>query len=1011
MVFNNDSNTDLFVFDKKMKGPVLKESALNAFKKEEDQRFLCIRCFSELVFACGEIRKKYFRHASGKKEEECKCLDVDNNSITNYCNETLAHKSFKKDFHSLIEKKTIITIPPYFLSSNDYNFSNDFPAIPLIDGTLNRYHENKKTIIKERRVRVLNVKEEVFQETNDGISRLKNKIKPDLEITCEDVETKQIIEYNIEAVVTHAVDNIKFKKIVVNKKNCIQVYLKKFIGFTSLLENESSRYIYSTEIDNGEAYKDLYKEYANLSCEYNRNYLKKHDYKDIAYGKNNQILLSEDDGFCFYCDNELFYDEDSKTYRHRVPNDFLECVSKDTIKANFKILKYLTKDKKFKLEGPLFSLNVDNDFNVGISEVFFYEKITESQIFFSDMRECLRKPERIKINNFVRLTQQQQNMINNANYLYEKKANRKAIETMSFNNICIFCNGQNRNHEKRCFIYRDSDFFQRNIDEMIDLYYESKFNNELKKLKKEWVYKSNFVKKIHEIFRFACFDSDYQIIFNDENNQSDIYFVNDSTTLKIADVMIGYRNRESLFPVLFIDYDINKNNQVIKIKEDIINMSLLLNNVEVKKIIERGIFLKSNHLKLLENKIKKEGLFFDIEESNMKNYMRDKECYSVIYEGNNYKSLFFSMFFNKDNMDANHFFADIKYYIDQDNSLIITYQYIYDNLLLDSNLIILLVNSGYLKGLSFSPKVHLFPESIFFKFANINEVVYDVNIRGRSYTFCIGLNNIEKSKYSFYIDLSSIKYKSLEDKINFLANGKEKLIIQDLYKVEKQCHENAEINKLREYKKQRLDFIIREKIKKKNLKKQYLLDFNNRSTAYISRFKKEVFFRYGKIYSLKIKHNRNHGIGNIFKVIKVLCINDKFLVIPEYKKTLSIRDNFLLFMMSSDENMRQFVLKDIKLYKKIMLYDGKGKFYLNNDSVFMYENMADMPENIDELFLPGKMFIMYPQIFIIDKINKEDYKSACFFYLKVKDKGVIINKEMVFNEKNYQMFIKQLNKI
>lgn len=205
---------------------VLKSEAIENYKKHEKPRFFCPLCKKRLIGAKGNIKSHYFKHYKTDDQEKCKSLMSDFNHIEQIkknINESELHKHIKNIFKICKQNNNTFSIPAYHISLNDYDDLNHFQVIPFLDDNKNEYHLEKKEIIKKREVRILEISEEVIQK-NDIFNFI---IIPDLIIKCIDINSKEIISYNIEIAVTNKIDNKKFKKIMLIAYKFMEIYYLK----------------------------------------------------------------------------------------------------------------------------------------------------------------------------------------------------------------------------------------------------------------------------------------------------------------------------------------------------------------------------------------------------------------------------------------------------------------------------------------------------------------------------------------------------------------------------------------------------------------------------------------------------------------------------------------------------------------------------------------------------------------------------------------------------------------
>lgn len=812
MVFFNYQDLESFVFDNKIKGPTLKQTALDAFKKEENKdRFSCIKCGTRLILANGPIRTKHFRHFSGEKEKECLNLKDDNDLIKNYCNESLAHKNFKAEFKKLIEKETIITIPAYYLSSNDYNNINEFEPIKLLDGSLNEFIKNEKKVIEERKVIILDVEEEVIQ----GNLKLNNRIKPDLEIICKDIKNGDIIRYNIEAVATHAVDEIKFNKIVKNKKNCIQVYLTFFKSFENFSEKNVSRYIYSNEINNEDYYIYLYKQYKNESENKNKDFIRKNDNIVFAYNNNSKTIMNKDEGngICFNCGKELYYDKNDKKFRHLNTSDFLECSNYNNEKIM--LLKCLKEDRRYKFNNTLFNLEIDKDFNIFISTALFKEKINPEQISLENLKNSINQGRNIKTDSLLELSSKYLNIIHNSNFILSKNKSDDFISKALLNKVCLFCEKDEKLHTSHCFMYEDTNLFKEQLDNKINkvkINLVKKLNNKTIEYLKT---NSSNIKNIKDLFTDIGLNSEsYNLDFIYDNEASNFHLslFKDDLSFKVVNVKIFIEgineyneiNNED-YPILKVICKINNCFEIIKIDEEIINLKSIINNNNVKNIIENILFKKINFISIINRDVRDIGFNsnFNLFENNIlytskySYFMRTKtsdnkdislKIADVIFKEKN----------NKNITTGNKLLFYIDYWLDDAGKFNMSYSYDVNKIFTIAPVVFLLTNDLFLN------KEILIEEEIFKpskqKVLSIDEteIIYYMEIEGNGYNLCVNLHTVSFNEYSFYLDYGCLVEAKLQEVINFFKRKKYMEIKMGTFKKRKSEYIKQEIKNIKD---------------------------------------------------------------------------------------------------------------------------------------------------------------------------------------------------------------------
>lgn len=996
------NNLDDFVYDNHIKAPILKSEAFSLYKKEEKApRFVCPKCYGALVKAEGEKIKRYFRHKHIKNDEECKNKTInkeEEEKIINYCNESIAHKKFKDEFLILKENKIKICLPEYIISLNDYNTSNNFEPINLINKE-NTFHKDRYRLVDSRDVYIIDIQSEKSQNTDD----LKNKIIPDLVVTCQDVITNKILEYNIEIVVTHAVNSEKFEKIKANKKNCIQIYLNKFENFENLNKKGASRYIHTEEISVEKVYNFLYSKYKEKSEDYNRNYVLNND-KDYFAVSNDKIII-KNEGKCLHCDKHLFFDDKNKVFRHKDFKDFLYC-SKDINKAKKKILNTIINNSGY-IRDDSFNVKYEND-TIKVYGNYFKEDIDINQIDMKKLYQQLEKSSLINFREILLLNERNKNLLRNVNFFYDYIKNIKNKSILLDYDRCVFCGGD-KSHSQNCLLYKDEQTLKEYIDKDINTYLKRYYKDNIKILKDASIKYSEILTKIKFLFHQLGRSIDDSDIIIEENYYQDISKVKIKIDDEIIFLFNAYFNTnvDNDESKLIIKYSLLSEKEEIEMKSVIfIDNNFIENNKKIKEVIENLLIKNSKKLNQTNRIFKKYGV-------NLLKYgFIIEDNYIVLKpEGQRIKTC--KIIFNRDSFKKedvyNTSLLNIVYKIDN-NYYINIKEKIYNNNLLQSyKFMYTLLNCGYLKGENFLLFKNKHISEI--KFCNYvreeNKCFFDIKIDKINHKLCLS-NKELKNESSIYLNIKNIP---LNWGIKNLLKNTKKIIKIDKIKKERISH-----FKYIEEKAKKDKIIKNEKIK--NIKKHRKLYKNHYATnnyIFVNNIKRLIAPKIGKIFSIRditdkiIKSNftllNKENFQSNLKILKIITKGKRILLIPKFDSDMSIEENIVLLMLKTYNNAEKEIIKEeLNLASHVILYENIPYYYINEDiKINLNEDIHKNKENIKNLTNELVIMKTYSYIYISELINNDNYIEAKKVYNILPNKPNLLSYPFL-NSKKYKKF-------
>lgn len=972
------NNLDDFVYDNHIKAPILKSEAFSLYKKEEKSpRFVCPKCYGALVKAEGEKIKRYFRHKHIKNDELCKNKIINKEEeerFINYCNESIAHKKFKDEFLILKENKIKICLPEYIISLNDYNTSNNFEPIKLINKE-NTFHKDRYRLVNSRNVYIVDIKTEQSQNTDN----LKNKIIPDLVISCQDIETNKILEYNIEIVVTHAVNSEKFEKIKANKKNCIQIYLNKFENFENLNKKGASRYIHTEEISVDKVYNLLYSKYKENSENYNKNYILDNDKDYFAISNNNKIII-KDEGKCLHCDKYLFFDEKNKVFRHKNIKDFLYC-SKDTNKAKKKILNTIINNGDY-IRDESFNIKYEND-TLKIDGSYFKENIDINQIDNTKLYQQLEKSSVINFREIIILNENNKKLLGNVKFFSNFINNLKNKDILLKYDRCIFCSGDKK-HYHDCLLYKDEKILKEYIEENINNYLKKYHKDSIKTLKNTCIKNSEILTKIKFIFyQLGKVIDDSDIIIEDTYIQ-DI----NKVKLKINDEIIFlfnvYFNKEvdnDEFK-LIIKYNLLSEKEEIEIKSfTYIDNKFIESNKKLKEIIESILIYNSTKLNQINRIFNKYNI--NILQHNIKLSRSYIEAIVGKYNLKICKIIFNNISTEVDNV-KNFSILNIDYSFNEQYEIKIKEKLHNNDFIKSYKFMYLLLNSGYLIGELFPLFKNKYIEEIKFNNYEEDKYFFNVTIAKINHTLCLCDKELE-GESSIYLNIKNI---SSNWNIRNLFKSTKKITNIDKLKLERISYFKYLEQKARKERIEKTENIKRKNKKKKSYKNIYT--YNNYTIMNI--IKKMLEQKEGKIFSCRDINNNiiksNFTLLNKkitqknLKVLKIITKEKKILLIPKIDKEMNIEENIVsLILRACDNTEKDLIKEEIKLATHFILYTNTPYSYINENIKINLEKDG-YQNNENYINLTNDLLIMknYSYIYISELINKESYTHAIKVY-------------------------------
>lgn len=662
----------------------------------------------------------------------------------------------------------------------------------------------------------------------------------------------------------------------------------------------------------------------------------------------------------------------------------MKSIKNKKINYFFKYGKYFIEDNFLTLFNDFYSINIKSE-----------------QIDIFKLSLLAKRQTSINILNFLNLTKEQFNLINNYSIL-EKKLFKFYNNSVIMKNIikqCPFCFSDNKIHNYKCATLRKENF-EYNLSITLNSILNKELFLKLKQIKESKILKLDIITKILKFFKALGIPlNKNNFYFEHYKNKIDIYvkieFLSFSINQKLFSVY--FKNNKDLFNIvpqdysyIQIEYNLFHINKIIKFSniEEHISFSKILAG-KLEKLIHYSLILKSKYFSSLLNIFKKQNININLDNVHIK-------CYKTrIYEISYKNQPFFYIVINENNYGTiNNVPAIYINYSYNNFDFNETLSYTQNSLLL---LVNFCINNGWLTGQNYLLSNNKYISQITLYNISDHAIVYNVIINDITHFLYFHYNAKDIENYSLSINLSD--FQNIDDLLN---NYKKHIKYNKYSKVCALSNTEKQINQYKlQSQKKRINYIIYKDNKKRKhairneFKKQDFIIISNENDKYqqknkilIPNYIKTQFLLYhDKLfyirflqYSFNINKVQDNSttilINNDFNInfLKLKTRKNNILLLPRYLKDISIEDNFALFIF---DIFTKIVYKKININDDIYIYN----FIKINDSLPDYILFFDQFYNVN---YNEKLCIKH-YFFLDKKFNKtylfEKYQDLFFAYL------------------------------